>query len=176
MSSSKQALINALGLEGHVEGGYYRRTFESRQTVMIPAQDQQQSDLTVQRFAATSTYYLLTNDQPIGRWHRNRSDILHFFHAGSPLDYFLIAPNGDYTHIALGSDVAAGHQLHMLVPGGYWKATHLPDGEFGLLSEVVVPGFDFADMELATEETIRKSVTGDNLDHALRFVPHPKHT
>jgi predicted cupin superfamily sugar epimerase len=42
------------------------------------------------------------------------------------------------------------HQLHLEphVEGGTWKASHLSDGNYGLVSEAVSPGFDYRDMTL----------------------------
>jgi len=97
----------------------------------------------------SSIYYMLTDDSPTGRLHRNRSDILHYWHAGGALRYWLITPEGELRNIVLGPNLAAGEQLQLLVPGGWWKATELARGGFGLLSEAVTPGFDFADMTLA---------------------------
>ena len=39
--------------------------------------------------------------------------------------------------------------LMFAAPGGIWKGTRLLDGEFGLVSEAVAPGFEYADMRLA---------------------------
>ena len=102
----------------------------------------------------SSIFYLLSDDSPIGRLHRNRSDILHYWHAGSALRYWLVKPNGELLQVVLGPDLANGEQLQLLVPGGWWKGTELIGGDFGLLSEAVCPGFDFADMELARFDLI----------------------
>ncbi|NEP00328.1 MAG: cupin domain-containing protein [Symploca sp. SIO2E9] len=56
----------------------------------------------------------------------------------------------------LGLDLANGETPQLLVPGGYWKAAVLEEGEFGLLGEAVAPGFDFQDMELAQSENFRQ--------------------
>ncbi|WP_324290231.1 cupin domain-containing protein [Streptomyces antarcticus] len=37
----------------------------------------------------TSIHYLLTHWSPVGHWHLNRSDILHFHHHGEPVTYHL---------------------------------------------------------------------------------------
>ncbi len=97
----------------------------------------------------SSIYYMLTDDNPAGHLHRNHSDIMHYWHAGGALRYWLITPDGELRNTVLGPDLAAGEQLQLLVPGGWWKATELVSGGFGLLSEAVSPGFDFADMTLA---------------------------
>lgn len=59
--------------------------------------------------------------------------------------------------------------FQMLVPGGTWKATWLESGKYGLLSEVVSPGFEFDDMTLATEEEIRPLVGDTDWEFFGRF-------
>jgi hypothetical protein len=144
---NKYQLIAKLALEPHIEGGYFRRTYQSDLIAKL-AQGE--------RWGMTSIYYLLTDDSPIGYLHRNQSDIIHYFHCGSPLMYTLLHPDGKLEKVWLGADLANGQQLQLVVPGGCWKATELESGEYGLVSEAVVPGFDYADMELARKETICK--------------------
>lgn len=143
----KQSVIEALQLEAHVEGGYFRRTFQAdhRAKLELPIGE---------RFTLTSIFYMLTSDSPIGHWHRNRSDIIHYFHLGAPVTYYLLHPDGALETATLGSNLAAGHQLQLAVPGGVWKASHLPAGDYGLISEAVAPGFEYEDMTLGTREQL----------------------
>ena len=135
------ALIEALALEPHVEGGYFRRTFQADHRERIATEHGE-------RFTMTSIYYLLTADSRVGHWHLNRSDILHFFHLGSPVTYYLIYPDGRLETVVLGPDPSRGHRLQLAVPGGTWKASHLEEGSYGLISEAVSPGFEYEDMTL----------------------------
>ncbi|WOJ93643.1 cupin domain-containing protein [Congregibacter variabilis] len=141
---SARELIQSLGLEGHVEGGYYRRTYEATNQARIPSEDGE-------RFSMTSIYYLLTAGGPIGHFHRNRSDIVHYFHLGDPIEYVLIHPDGELQTVIMGPDPRKGHHLQLTVAGGVWKASRL-NGEgrqgYGLISEAVSPGFDYRDMTL----------------------------
>lgn len=136
-----QTVIRELGLEAHVEGGYFRRTFQADHRPRI---DQGEGE----RFTMTSIFYLLTQAAPIGHWHLNKSDIIHYYHLGSPVYYYLIHPDGRLETAVLGPDLAAGQQLQLVVRGGIWKASHLPSGHYGLISEAVSPGFEYADMTL----------------------------
>ncbi len=140
-------VIETLGLESHVEGGYFRRTFQADHREKIDLGDGE-------RFTLTSIYYLLTEDAPIGHWHLNRSDIIHYYHLGSPVHYYLIHPDGKLESAVLGPDLAAGQQLQLVVRGGTWKASHLPAGEYGLISEAVAPGFEYEDMTLGKRESL----------------------
>ncbi|WP_405691933.1 cupin domain-containing protein [Streptomyces sp. NBC_01185] len=139
--------IETLGLEEHTEGGYFRRTFQAdhRPRVPTPAGD---------RYTLTSIHYLLTRRSPIGHWHLNRSDILHFHHHGEPITYHLLFPDGRHRTAVLGQDPGQGQLLTLAVAGGVWKASHLTDGDHGLISEAVAPGFDYADMTLARAQDL----------------------
>jgi len=103
----------------------------------------------------SSIFYMLTDDSPIGHLHKNKSDIIHYFHGGSPLTYLILHPDGHVETRILGDDLDNGQQLQLIVKGGCWKATELKTGEFGLISEAVSPGFDYGDMELAEEIIIK---------------------
>lgn len=126
-----------LGLEPHEEGGHFR---------LIYSAPQEMETAHGPRPSATSIYYLLDAAQPSGLLHRNRSDILHFLIDGGPLEYVTVDPEGTLARTVLGADAAR----FLLVPGGWWKASHLIDGAgHGLVAEVVTPGFDYADHEFA---------------------------
>ena len=130
-------------LDRHVEGGFFRRTYASDYRLQTPTA----SD----RSSMTSIFYLLATPSPIGHFHINRSDIVHYFHLGDPISYYLIHPDGNLEIVVMGNNLRAGQQLQMTVPGGVWKASQIPaDGEhgFGLVSEAVSPGFDYTDMTL----------------------------
>lgn len=146
---SSKDIIETLGLERHDEGGYFRQTIESEINVAL-------DDERGHRPAMNSIFYLLTKVEPIGYLHRNRSHIHHFFHGGGPLEYLTVSPEGNLHRVILGPDLANGHVLQMSVPGGWWKATRLLSQDYGLLSEVVVPGFDYRDRDLASEALLEE--------------------
>ena len=101
---------------------------------------------------ASTIYYLLSAEAPVGRFHRNRADITHFLHSGGPIVYCLISPEGEWREVVLGTALTAGEVLAFTCPGGWWKSSHLPAGvEHGLISEIVAPGFDYADHTIADE-------------------------
>ncbi|GGA72891.1 cupin [Neiella marina] len=141
-----QQIIDGLQLQAHVEGGYFRRTYQADHRDKITTEHGS-------RYLLTSIFYLLTADAPIGHFHLNRSDILHFYQGGDPIRYTLIKPDGGLEQVVLGSDLAAGQQLQLTVKGGIWKSSELLAGAhgYGLISEAVSPGFDYSDMTLATQ-------------------------
>lgn len=166
MGFTKTEIIQRLGLQPHVEGGYFRETYRS------------QEDMATERIGGdrqllTSIYYLLTDDRPIDYLHRNQSPIMHYFHGGAAITYHLIAPAGDRQTIKLGMDLAAGEVPQLLVPSGYWKTAVLEQGEFGLIGEAVAPGFDYRDLEVAQSKLI-KSLYPDYWEQ-LRPYLHPDH-
>lgn len=143
---TKEEIINTLGLELHPgEGGYFRRTYESRQTISSDDKN---------RKLLTSIYYMLTSDSPVGYLHRNKSDVIHYYHSGSPIKYFIVSPDGKLTQAILGSDITNGEAPQLLVKGGEWKASRLCSGEYGLISEAVSPGFEYDDNDIASPEII----------------------
>ncbi len=161
----KNQIINHLSLEPHVEGGFFHRTYQSEPRTTP-------TDIGKPRPLLTSIYYLLSDDSPIGYLHKNRSDIIHYFHSGSPLTYHIIHPEGKVERFVMGKDLAAGQKLQLIVKGGCWKATELTTGEYGLVSEAVCPGFDYADMTIATREEIQRLFPKilDELDRLIKSV------
>jgi predicted cupin superfamily sugar epimerase len=142
-------LVQALDLEAHVEGGFFRRTYAAEDTPRV------QTDAG-ERYSMTSIYYLLTTASPTGHFHLNRSDIVHYHQLGDPVTYYLLHPDGRLETVVMGRDVAAGQRLQLTVPGGIWKASSLGAGPagYGLVSEAVSPGFDYADMTLGERDAL----------------------
>lgn len=159
---NKQQLIEKLSLTPHIEGGYFSRTYSSELKADIFSDSKPRSLL-------SSIFYMLTDDSPIGYLHKNKSDIIHYFHGGSPLSYLILHPDGNLETKVLGFDLDKGQQLQLIVRGGCWKATELEAGEFGLISEAVSPGFDYEDMELA-ERTIIKNRFPQLWDRISKYV------
>jgi hypothetical protein len=131
------AIIAALGLSPHPEGGWYRETWRAA------AADGGRS-------AVTAIHFLLESGQE-SRWHRVDADEIWCWHAGSPLALG-VAPGGGgpARWQTLGGDVLAGQAVQAVVPAGDWQAARAAQG-WALVSCVVAPGFDFAGFALAPE-------------------------
>jgi predicted cupin superfamily sugar epimerase len=141
--------IHRLKLQPHPEGGWFRRIYTDARAT--PGADT--------RPWATSIHYLLTRESPVGTLHRNRSTILHYLQDGGPVEYWVLDPQGGLARTVLGFD--PGEALFLAVPGGCWKGSRLAAGtSHALVSEVVVPGFDYADHEFMT---------------AAQLAAHPQH-
>lgn len=129
-----RAIIERLALAPHPEGGWYRETWRA-------------SAEGTARSPGTAILFLLEGGQR-SHWHRVDADELWFWHAGSPLELQIADEAGGVACTALGGDVLAGAAPQARVPAGCWQATEARQG-WGLVSCVVVPGFDFAGFELA---------------------------
>jgi purine nucleoside permease/predicted cupin superfamily sugar epimerase len=144
---SAEELIKSLNLTGHVEGGFYRQTFKADHRPLLSTEYGERANM-------TSIYYLLSAESPIGHFHMNRSDIMHYFHVGDPITYYLMNQDGSLeTHI-LGPDPTKGHEMQMVVKGGTWKASKIStNGQYGygLIGEAVAPGFEYEDMQLGKQ-------------------------
>lgn len=131
-------LVKSLDLTAHIEGGYYRRMYTGKHT-LIHGQA---------RFLCTSIYYVL-NGSEVSKLHRLKSDELWFFHEGSSFIIHGFLPNGTYTNWILGSNISGGELPQVMIPAGTIFGSHLTDiSSYGFVSCVVSPGFDFQDFEI----------------------------
>ncbi|HEX2112968.1 MAG TPA: cupin domain-containing protein [Alphaproteobacteria bacterium] len=128
------ALIAALDLKPHPEGGHFRETFRH-----APPEGG--------RGAMTAIYYLL-QDGEVSAWHRvDAAEIWHFY-AGAPLALSL-SPDGKRAETkSLGADIAAGERPQLLVPQGHWQSAR-SRGAWTLVGCTVGPAFEFSGFELA---------------------------
>jgi uncharacterized protein len=90
---------------------------------------------------------------------------VHFFHNGGPLRYTTIDPDGFVDSFVLGSDIERGELLQRAVPGGFWKASELMSGSYGLISEAVVPAFTQEQRTVASRAMLSQLFPG--LDEAV---------
>lgn len=177
---NKDDVIQHLQLQPHVEGGYFRRTYCSSNVGPVNGLDNDAGTRPSSRAFMSSIYYLLTSDSSIGHLHCNQSDIVHYYHGageqgGGVLRYTLIWPDGRVEQALLGPSLAEGHQWQLIVPGGVWKASELVSGEWGLISEAVCPGFDFADMTLASLHTLQTLLPTRWQEFRHLVQEHPLH-
>jgi predicted cupin superfamily sugar epimerase len=131
------AVIRALGLQPHPEGGHFRETWRD-----APADGG--------RGVGTAILFLLAVGE-VSAWHRVDADELWVWQAGAPL-VISISPDGhDAAAHRLGPDMTAHEQLQLLVGRGQWQtATSL--GNWTLVSCIVAPAFRFEGFELAAPD------------------------
>lgn len=181
-SPNIQELIRSLGLQPHIEGGFFAETDRAADTVPSPFPFESSSTIDLAprrpgfnpalRNSSTTIFYLLTPNGPQGGFHRNKSRTVHTLHRGRGR-YVLIHTDekGEKKRIetfVVGQNVAKGERLQWIVEGGKFKASFLlPDEEGGttseglLISETVVPGFEFCDHDFLTESALQEIVTPD---------------
>jgi uncharacterized protein len=138
MNEDARAVVNALGLVPHPEGGFYRETFRAPLAVEAPQGT---------RAASTAIYFLL----PAGMFsalHRVRSDEAWHHYNGDPVELYLLREDGAHEVVRLGSDLANGERPQVVVPAGVWQAAIPLGSRFALCGCTVAPGFDFADFEM----------------------------
>ncbi|MDC8105879.1 cupin domain-containing protein [Chryseobacterium sp. PTM-20240506] len=143
MDSKK--LVETLKLEPHPEGGYYKETYRSEQTLTLKEGSV--------RNVSTAIYYMLENENK-SSFHRIKSDELWFFHQGEPLEIVFIK-DGNLQTIILGNSIENGEVPQAKIDADTWFAAKISSGKgYSLVSCTVAPGFDFLDFELAERSVL----------------------
>lgn len=140
IDNDAQYYIQKLEMLPHPEGGYYKETYRSKNT--IKNVDRKARNI------STAIFFLLERQQK-SHLHKIKSDELWFHHQGETLEIIYIQ-NGQLHNIYLGSDLEVGEVLQATIPANTWFASRVKSGEgFSLVSCTVAPGFDFEDFEMA---------------------------
>ena len=138
-------IVERLGLQEHPEGGFYKETYRSSQTI--------ETDKNVYRNISTAIYFLLENENK-SLFHRIKSDELWFFHQGEALEIVFIK-EGVLNTIILGNNLENGEVVQSTIPANTWFASSVKNLKgYSFVSCTVAPGFDFADFELAKREDL----------------------
>jgi hypothetical protein len=139
LDPAARAVVEALGLAPHPEGGYYRETFRSPIEVRAGARPA--------RAASTCIYFLLPGGS-FSAFHRVASDEVWHHYDGAPLELHTLDEAGVHRVERLGHALDAGERPQLVVPAGVLQAAVPAGGPFALCGCTVAPGFDFADFEL----------------------------
>ena len=135
-SPEAAAIIDALHLRPHPEGGWFTETFRAP----APADGS--------RPPGSAILYLLAAGER-SHWHRIDAAEVWQFAAGDPLELRVWADEASGTRvIRLGGDVTASDTPQAVVPPGAWQAAR-PLGSWTLVGCFVAPAFDFGGFELA---------------------------
>jgi hypothetical protein len=141
---SLNELIRHLKLEKHPEGGYFRLVYEDHLSVgacCLP------SGYKGNRSICNAIYYALPSGG-ICTLHKVRMNELWNFCIGSPIDLYIISPEGALSKITLGSDLSAWHNPMYVVQAGHWVGARARKNcDFSLATCVTAPGFTFKDWE-----------------------------
>lgn len=129
-------MAERLGLSPHPEGGWYRETHRSTDSVQWNGSP---------RAASTSILFLLEHPG-ISRLHRIDAEELWYWHAGADMEIHEIRPGGDLLVHRLGP----GHAFQVAIPAGSWFGAKLASpATWALVGCAVAPGFEFSGFELA---------------------------
>lgn len=143
MNRRSKELIEALGLEPHPEGGFYRELFRSEARV-------RSADGRGERAALTTIYFLLPRGT-WSRWHRVRSDEVWHLLEGGPLELFVADDRLEAVQrVVLAAAAGTTGPTHA-VAADAWQAAR-PMGEFALCGCTVGPGFEFQDFALMQDD------------------------
>lgn len=135
MTASAEAIIAALELKPHPEGGFFAETFRDQ-----PGEG---------RGHSTAIYFLLRAGD-VSVWHRvDAAEVWHHY-AGAPLALTMSHDGKTEEAHLLGPDVMAGERPQIAVPGGVWQ-TARSLGEWTLVGCTVAPAFEFAGFEMAPD-------------------------
>ncbi|KAI4731390.1 hypothetical protein E4T49_01026 [Aureobasidium sp. EXF-10728] len=138
------------------------------------------------RNASTSIHYLLSPESSMGAFHRNRGRTIHTLHRGRGRYVIIhadeVMPEYD-SHSGIrskarvetfivGQNVEKGEKLQWIVDGGKYKSSFLlplegqdaADNEGLLISETVVPGFEYSDHDFMRIERLEALVTKEQAD------------
>jgi predicted cupin superfamily sugar epimerase len=127
------AVIAALDLHPHPEGGHYRETWRD-----TPPDGS--------RGAGTAILFLLAAGER-SHWHRVDAAEGWHWHAGAPLA-LRISDGGTPAIHRLGPDLRLGETLFATVPKGHWQAAESL-GAWTLVACTVSPAFIFEGFEMA---------------------------
>lgn len=149
-----EQLVKHFNLLPHPEGGYYKETYRSAETVAATALPER---FTGDRNFSTAIYFLLEKGN-FSAFHKIKSDECWHFYAGGALLIHIIHLDGTLETVRLGNNIDSGESFQHVVPAGCWFASEpAPGSAFSFVGCTVAPGFDFADFEMADADELVRS-------------------
>ena len=132
---SAEEVRDALDLEPHPEGGWYRETWRAEAR-------------NGERPVGTAIYFLLAAGMR-SRWHRVDAAECWHYYAGDPLELRISSTaEGPAEKIALGPGIVDGQRPQIVVPPDCWQSAATM-GDWTLAGCTVSPGFLFEGFEMA---------------------------
>jgi predicted cupin superfamily sugar epimerase len=136
-SLTAEALRQALALQPHPEGGFYREVWRD-----TPSHGG--------RGTGSAILFLLTAGQK-SRWHRVDAAEIWLWHAGSSLRLGISDAQGR-RRLRLGPELGQGESLQIAVPAYAWQEAESL-GAWTLVGCVVAPAFEFRGFEMAPSDS-----------------------
>jgi predicted cupin superfamily sugar epimerase len=154
-SPASTSLINTLGLQAHIEGGYFVELDRNPLTIPNPFPVSTTTQTTAKPFsgddsirnASTAIFYYLSPVRPQGCFHRNKGRTVHTLIRGRGRYVLIHADEEGKTKrvetFVVGKNAEKGERMVWVVEGGKYKASFLleeddGEGEGLLISEVRV--------------------------------------
>lgn len=140
-----QRLIEKLGLEPLPgEGGYFKRTYVSDQTIEFAGQ---------QRSIASTIYYYLGSED-FSAWHQLDCDEVWHFYAGDSCVVHMINAQGEL-HCQCVGDPHNGEVSQLLIPAGTWFAVEVCEqNTYVLVGCACAPAYDVAGFKLGKRDEL----------------------
>ena len=128
-------IIKSLKLKPHPEGGWYKQTWKSEDTLSG-------------RASGTSIYFLLKAGE-VSHWHKIDSVEIWHYYDGSPLILRTATDeNSPVKTQILSPDLNKSHAPQILVNKNLWQSAETT-GDYTLVGCTVSPGFEFSKFILA---------------------------
>ena len=139
-------LIRIHDLRPHPEGGYFRETYRSEESIPGACLPPRYGG---DRHYSTAIHYLLPSGAT-SRLHRLASDEIWHFYLGGPLTIVELRPDRSTEHVILGPDLHNGQRVQHVVKAGTWFGAYPNRGtEYCFVGCTVAPGFSFRDFQVA---------------------------
>jgi len=127
--------IDKLGLEAHIEGGYFKQSYLSEDKIKE------------NKKLYSSIYFLLKTGE-VSNFHRLKSDELWYYHDGEALTIYIIDEKGNLIEKKLGLNIDKGEVPQVLVKKGSIFGSAMNNEGFSLVGCMVAPAFTYEEFEL----------------------------
>ncbi len=127
--------INNLNMEAHIEGGYFKESFLSK------------DEVSKDKKLWSSIYFLLKTGE-VSNFHRLKSDELWYHHDGQALTIYMITPEGELITKKLGNNIENGEEPQVLVEKGCIFGSAMNEEGYALVGCMVSPAFKYEEFEL----------------------------
>ena len=144
ITMTAQYIIAKLNLIPHPEGGYYRETYRSDESISMNALPERYLG---DRSFGTAIYFLLESKDE-HKLHKLKTDEIWHYYSGSALQ-MKIQIGDEMKELILGNDLSKGEVPQILIPRDTWMiAKPIAGDSYTLVGCTTAPGFDFEDFEV----------------------------